>query len=382
MKGPACGDCDPTNSTHLACYVQTSFRLWDYNDPDDIPQRISQTGFYSDLAAKTIVPEAIPYDVNILLWLDGAHQEQWVIVPSGQKITPTETQDYTFPDGTVFVKNISLDTIVGDTNSRILVETRFINLTAPIINDYDSRITFVWERDQSEAYLADVNYGVDRNVPVWDGGTLVDKPWRWLGKFDCMACHSDQRGLIRGFITQQLWMPSKTTPSQNQFDDLMAANVVDSKPDSAAMVNDSGVTVAWAPPDDVSATLEHRAKSYMASQCQWCHGTKSLELGAPHNLDYFKGGYDSTYINVISAAGGEEYPYQVYPGYPEKSNFIYRMRLRPAALGETSGEMMPGTPYNSFELDEEGMELLWDWISSLDAGVPAPPYPSWEPLHH
>ena len=114
-----------------------------------LPQRLSQLHAFTDLAHLVAAPGIIPYGVNSPLWSDGATKQRWIAVPKNKQITITATDNFTFPAGTVFIKNFELT--VNETNgaSRRL-ETRFL------VRDANGGVygaTYKWRNDNSDADL-------------------------------------------------------------------------------------------------------------------------------------------------------------------------------------------------------------------------------------
>ena len=74
---------------------------------------LSQTGAYSNLSARTPHAGLIPYAGNSALWTDASLKSRFIGLPydgtaNSPKIGFAPTEAWTFPDGTVFVKNFDL----------------------------------------------------------------------------------------------------------------------------------------------------------------------------------------------------------------------------------------------------------------------------------
>jgi hypothetical protein len=92
----------------------------------------------------------IPYSVNSALWSDGALKRRWMAVPTNTFIHFTPTGEWSFPNGTVFVKNFDLQ--VDDTNTNTIkrLETRFL------VRDTNGAvygITYKWRTNYTDADL-------------------------------------------------------------------------------------------------------------------------------------------------------------------------------------------------------------------------------------
>ena len=103
--------------------------LLDYNPPGNMPPlKLSETGLYTNIASKTraVSDGIVAYEVNAALWNDGARSERWITLPVGTSVVPTDSDHYAFPDKTVLIKNLSLDTVIGEVKTSLLVETQFL----------------------------------------------------------------------------------------------------------------------------------------------------------------------------------------------------------------------------------------------------------------
>lgn len=79
--------------------------------------------------------------------------------PGAGPIVPTDTSQFSFPRKTVLIKNFMIDTVRGDSGTRILIETRFP------VHQSDSKVwsglSYRWRRDQTDADLVDLDNGAD-----------------------------------------------------------------------------------------------------------------------------------------------------------------------------------------------------------------------------
>jgi hypothetical protein len=91
-----------------------------------LPPLLSQTGAFADLASLTPTNGLLPYTVNSPLWSDGAVKRRWIATPTNLFVHFAATGEWTFPNGSVFVKHFDLP--VDDSNPNILrrLETRLL----------------------------------------------------------------------------------------------------------------------------------------------------------------------------------------------------------------------------------------------------------------
>ncbi|MDB5106542.1 MAG: glucose sorbosone dehydrogenase [Fibrobacteres bacterium] len=330
------------------------------------PGKLSRTGLYQSIGteARVLGDGIVPFRINSPLWSDGAIKERFISLPPGTKAVPTDTDDYAFPEGTVFIKNFRIDTVQGDSSSRILVETRFlVRHAGASAEDFPWHgITYRWARDQSDADLVSQEAGENGVVNIRMGGALRGQRWTWPNKDQCVTCHRN-RGIL-GFITPQLNRPSGGDAAVNQLQDLKDRGVLASNP-----IAGRPGAFRWAGLGETGASLELRARSYFAANCSYCHGVG--ESPADHKFDYFHPdrsidqgpeGLNGAYIGKTTHQGGDAFPQFIFKGYPESSYVLKRMIVR-QDFGFTPTEQMPTLA--TFLPDSAGLGLLKDWICGL-----------------
>jgi hypothetical protein len=132
------------------------------------PLLLSATGAFTDLPTAAPASGLIPFTVNSPLWSDGAVKTRWLAVPNdgppyepGEQISFTPIGEWSFPNGTVFVKEFDL-VVNENTGERKRLETRLLVRDA---NGGVYGVTYKWRSDNSDADLLSEN-GLDENVPV------------------------------------------------------------------------------------------------------------------------------------------------------------------------------------------------------------------------
>lgn len=383
-----------------------AFNYWDVADTSKVPRTLSATGVYADIRAGRLVAEAQPFEVNSPLWSDGSHKKRWVLLKPGRSITFSETDDYWgYPDSAVFIKQFAIDTVTGDTASRKRWETRLMINKREIRDEATGAMmdrwygfSYKWNAAGTEADFVgfeDLNDSI-RVFPRGKGQAAVMKKWTFPA-VRCEQCHvSQQNGDLRtrsvlGFFTAQLNRPSAADPSQNQLDVLFARGVLNGvKPASWA------ASPRWRAIEDSGASVNARARSYLAANCSGCHGTRgNANFVAGHcniNFDYqnmndslfeFRhrnaGNYgteDSLPIYYPKADPGNNplgldslfiEPELVVPGFPQKSAIFVRQMARKTAPGDFEAHRKQMPPYGTFEVNDPAMALLAQWIRSLPA---------------
>ncbi len=390
--------------TMLSCPLPT-LGAWNHFDPSDtsqVPRKFSEIGFYADWNAKTVTPEAISFDVNTPLWSDNAHKARWVLLkPGSPKIQfDPENDYYDYPDGAIFVKLFQHDTIPGDPSSRIYWETRLLvnqkveDPNSSEMVDYWHPFSYRWNPDGSEAFLVSKN-GFDTSLTVWINGNKSFRKWSYPSPYACNQCHRQydlyntafQGRTVLGFFTPQINRPAASTPSVNQITQLFQAGILGwSKPVPTPV--EIASWPKWADVADETATLDLRARAYIASNCSGCHGTRGLMVNAPEyaaafNYDFFKirNGVLSPEMDLRNMAvgvfgvpsktidGEVVHPALIVPGHPDLSVLLYRMKQR-NRIAPTEGdaysinpEQMP--PVGVYEVDTVANDVISRWIASL-----------------
>ncbi len=183
------------------------------------PAVLSATGAFSDVS--NVVPTAglIPYTVNSPLWSDGALKERWMAVPNdgppydpGEQIDFVAIGEYTFPNGTVFVKEFDL-VVNEQTQEKKRLETRLL------VRDENGAVygvTYKWRDDNSDADL--LPDGLNEEIPVVTAtGETVIHTWTYPSRAECLFCHNPPASYVLGPKTHQL-NGSFTYPSTGRTD--------------------------------------------------------------------------------------------------------------------------------------------------------------------
>ncbi len=233
----------------------------------EFPLLLSQTGAFTDTPNLVPSPALIPYTVNSPLWSDGAVKQRWMVLATNAVIGFRPTGEWTFPNGSVFVKHFALP--VNETNTNLLrrLETRFLVRDT---NGAAYGITYKWRPDNSEADL--LANPLSENITITTAtGTRVQQ-WYYPGRADCLRCHTPAAGYVLGVNTRQLngnltYPATGVTDNQLRCWNHIGLFSTNAPPTEAAIPGyDKLVKVS-----DVSATLEHRVRSYLDANCSQCH---------------------------------------------------------------------------------------------------------------
>ena len=320
------------------------------------PPTLSATGAFADVVSLSPAPGVVPYEPVVSFWSDHAKKRRWFALPDATSIFGFAADGaWSLPTGAVWVKHFDLELIRGDPASARRVETRIIVKTAT--GAYG--LTYRWNDAQTDASLVPEE-GADQDFTVVENGVARTQTWRFPSRTECLTCHTPAGGHALSFNTRQLnrdhAFPGGTA---NIITALTQAGYLNSAgmPASAALAS-------LAAADDVTATLERRARSYLDVNCSQCHQPGGTALGTwdaratiPLSLANIVNG------RLIDNAG-DPLNRVVVPGDPSHSRLLQRIATR------GPGQM---PPIATNERDRAGESLVAQWIAALaETGPPQP----------
>jgi len=235
-----------------------------------LPQTLSQTGVFTDLATLATPEGILPYEVNAPFWSDHAEKLRWFFLQDPESAIARDASDqWTFPTGAVWVKHFEMEMTRGDPATRKRLETRFLVKTADSVYG----LTYRWRADGSNADLVG-DAGLDETLQIQDGGVVRTQVWHYPGRSECLGCHNSTAGGVLGFSTRQL--NRSVTVNGIPINQLTALGNLDvfSPPHGSP----TGLP-RLAAPTDSSASLEFRFRSYLDVNCAYCHLPDGLGRG-------------------------------------------------------------------------------------------------------
>lgn len=282
---------------------------------------LSLTGCVNPEDPTEVTSAAIPYDVALPFWSDGATKERYLALPDGTQMTVHADGDIELPPSAVTMKHFR--------HEGALIETRFYVRHSD--GEY-SGFSYAWREDGSDAEL--VTEPMTR--------TFGDFVWTYPGRNQCNQCHTAVAGRSLGLELAQLDIENSEV-SVNQLEALRRLGML-SGAASADVVFDG------------EASLAQRARAYLHVNCGNCHqpggpGRGGLDLRFDVPLGN-TGLCEPASLGDLGIAGG----LLVAPGSPESSVLIARVDTR----GENA---MP--PLASRVVDTEGVSLLNEFVRSL-----------------
>ena len=323
----------------------------------DFPQRLSETGLFTDTANQVPSAGVVEYSINAHHWADGTTSQQWVALAEGDPMAQFDRSNwevgqvaghFSFPHDTVFAKTVSIQTDPADTSTKKRLETQILHRFKDEFKAYN----YIWNAEQTDAVLQP-NQPVYTELEVKDpiakltGGRRT-QIWTHASRDQCALCHIWSAGTVHGFKTDQL-NRSHEGETENQLDKFFAMGLLDQLPEKTGPATS---------PTDTVATLEARAREYLSLNCAHCHrngggGTAAIALNKSVALN------DMRMIDQPAAQGGFGIanPHIISSGAPGRSALLYR-------LAKTGPGRMPH--FGTNVIDQQGVQMLSDWIASLE----------------
>ena len=237
-----------------------------------LPERLSETGIFSDLSTLTPAPGVYPYGVNAPLWSDGAAKGRWIMLPGdgndpdprADRVVFHRTEPWSFPPGTVLVKQFDLPVDENDPGRVRRLETRVLVTTHDGIYGF----TYKWNERGTEAFLLDGGEVEPVAITTADGGHRTQL-WQYPSRAECLVCHTRQAGYVLGVNTQQLNGPYRYPNGVvvNQLEAWSQAGMF-TQPLTPQEIAEAPRLVDI---HDTTAPLEQRVMSYLDANCSSCH---------------------------------------------------------------------------------------------------------------
>jgi uncharacterized repeat protein (TIGR03806 family) len=321
--------------------------------PSPYPDLLSQWNLFKPpLADQQPNDNLLPYEVNSILYADGAGKYRFLSVPQNRQIHFDPHDRWTFPPGTIFIK--TFDYNFDDRHpemGRRLLETRLI-----VLGDDGTWTahTYVWNDAQTDAtrQVAGQSLAIQR---IDSQGNSVTGEYRVPNTTQCKDCHAQDKVIVPlGPRTRQLNRTHDYGQGpENQIAHLAGLNLLDSAiPDPATL--DKLADPAG------NAPVEARARAYLDANCAHCHNdsgyasSTALRLNAetttPIDLGVCRHPVAAGHAN-----GG--FLYDVVPGHPDMSILIFRMQSNDPQF------KMPQLPLTTS--DAFGVDLVSQWIAAL-----------------
>ncbi len=343
--------------------------------PSGPPQFLSEWGLFKSIPDQIPEDGVVPYEVTSPLFTDYAVKLRFVRLQEGQQIHYSDTERWTNPPGTIYVKTFAypVDARQPELGYQ-LIETRLLVFKENGAETW----TYVYpDGDNSDAER--ISWGPTIDVSFTnDLGEDVALRYAVPSVPQCRECHGVETRSL-GPSSGMLNRDNDYGPPigvLNQIDYMNSLDMFDSEPppegERTTYVTDPAAPVV-APE---GPGLHERARSYFDSNCSHCHAPDGEVYDKGLYLDYQSmdpetGTLPFTWgvCKAPTSAGNGldcDQPIDVVPGDPEASLLLCRMESIAA------GERM--APLGRTIAHAEGIELIRAWIQelpNLNVGVTA-----------
>ena len=312
-----------------------------------IPDQISETGVFANLATLEPAQGLVEYELNHPFWSDNAVKRRWVGIPDGSRLQFAASGAWSFPVGTVVIKHFELALIEGDASSARRLETRLLINTTSGWQGF----TYRWNAQGTDAELLTGRETETITVSLADGGTR-DQLYEYPSRTDCLRCHTQGAGRTLGLQTRQLnrdfAYPNATDNQLRSWNNIALFSTDIGAPDGYG---------SFVPVGDATQPLADRARAYLDTNCAICHrpgGPTPVDL----DLRFDTAQADINAVGVVPTAGdlGIDDARIIAPGDRARSVLWERMR-------RLNTDRMP--PLASHLVDDGGLDVVGQWIDGL-----------------
>ncbi|WP_198673762.1 starch-binding protein [Algibacillus agarilyticus] len=231
-----------------------------------IPNKLSNTGLFANLATQTPVHGVIEYDVNSDGWFDGLTARHFVAIPNDSAIEFNADDLWNLPVGSVLVKHLALpinSTTTTPFETSVLFKQNSGNWAAA---------NYRWNANGTDADL--VNQATNETVAQFYDGSVINVDRRVRSGAECTSCH------LGTGSKQPLAIGTHQLNGDFNYQGLVANQL-----DVFSQIGLFGPTIAspnslgsYPDPADTSADLDGRARAYLDTNCAHCHDGSLMDL--------------------------------------------------------------------------------------------------------
>jgi hypothetical protein len=306
---------------------------------DQVPNELSCTGLYADIAQKQLAPGMRFFAPALQLWSDGADKQRWIYLPEGTQIDTAVADAWGFPVGTKLFKEFSWQ------GHR--VETRMFWKAE---DDLWLKASYHWNEAETSATRFPGG-----EVDVAGHTYYIPSPK------ECDQCHKGRADRALGFELISLALPGAEGLTLSE---LITQGLLSAAPsDGQFAIGDDGTGHA-AP-----------ALSWLHINCGVsCHNDNSSAEGYSSDLrlrlpsEAIEGGSSAGFDALQTTVGvGAHTPrlrgrIRIVPGSPQDS-LLYNL----ASTRDLANPKNQMPPIASRVLDNDGLMLIEAWIRSMSA---------------
>ncbi|MES2885412.1 MAG: PQQ-dependent sugar dehydrogenase [Pseudomonadota bacterium] len=307
------------------------------------PQKLSETGLFTNTAALTPNAGLIEYEINAPFYSDGTRKRRWFGIPENTAVGFSATEKYDLPVGSATVKHFEITKADGSVRR---LETRVFLRYADGWQGY----TYKWNAAGTDADLLADSQTETITVRT-DEGTTRTQDYEYPSRAACLNCHTAAAGVPLGVRTAQLNRNKAFgSVTDNQLRAYNQVSLFDRNIGAASQY------VVQVNPADATAPLAARARSYLDVNCAQCH-----QPGGPTGTDMdlrMATATGSTRTVGVAPTGGDlgiAGAQRIRAGNKAQSLVWERMR-------RLDSNRMP--PIASHVVDEAGLALIGQWIEA------------------
>ena len=316
------------------------------------PQRLSETGLFSDTKTHEMHPGVLGYSVIASGWNDGATAERWMAVPDEEKVGFNQNGVWSFPNRTALVQTLTVQR-----ESSLGLAEPFRIETRIMLRQQNEWVgySYKWNEAQTNAEL--VAKGGDRTtLRIADKKSLGGfrrHDWVFPSRADCMTCHSRAARFVLGLTSLNMDRVHEfSDSSDNQLRTFSHIGLFN-KP----YVRLDRTPRSLIDPYDPTADIEQRARSYLHINCSGCH----IHAGGGNSKMKLDLSTASEQMSLIGARPqhdtfGIQNAMLISPGAPDQSVLLSRLSRR------GRGQM---PPLVSGAVDEAAVALFREWINGM-----------------
>ena len=308
--------------------------------------KLSDYRFFKDLTSQIPADEVLPYQLQSDLFSDYTYKQRFVYVPPAMKVGHEKNKVFMFPVGSVLIKTFSYQNTMSELTPQLL-ETRLL-----IHSEGGWKaVSYIWNEDQSEAYLSLVGETIQTSFSDEDGN-IRSVRYRAPNKNQCKECHQINASLtpIGPKARNMNLTLSYDDKPQNQLAKWHDLGWIDQDLDFMKMINYSSL----------NEDIEDRARAYLEINCAHCHipggaaDTTGLYLMLEETNKKSLGFYKKP---VAAGKASFNLKYSIVPKKPNQSILLRRMEsMDPGIMMPESGRALKHV---------EGIEVISEWINSL-----------------
>lgn len=307
----------------------------------------------------------IPFEPASALFSDYAHKKRFVWMPPGAKATYAgDGNILEMPVGSVLIKNFYYDNVQNATpaGATVILETRLIIRKA---NGYEFA-NYIWNDEQTEAYYNMA--GAYKDITWTDeNGFTKNVEYRIPADVQCVVCHKSSR-VVNGTV-ETVYIPIGIKP-QNlnwnyNYDDVVKNQL--SKwieqgylAGSFSLPAAENTTINY---NDVTKTLDQRARSYVDINCAHCHSVDRHCEYRPMRFSYSETKNNpvamGVCVNTADMQGFDPGLNKIVRGRDIDNSMLYH-RLN------TTDEAIRMPLHGRTLLHNEGLLLMKEWINTIE----------------